>query len=756
MTTKILGISAFYHDSAACLVAGGEIVAAAQEERFSRDKHDAAFPRQAIDFCLAEGGLRRPEELDAVVFYDKPIVKFDRLVETYLHYVPRGFVSFKKAMPQWLKQKLKMRDVLRRELGNDDGGDGNYDGEILFTEHHIAHAASAFYPSPFDRAAILTVDGVGEWSTATIGVGTGREIRIVEELRFPHSLGLLYSAFTYFTGFKVNGGEYKLMGLAPYGEPRYVDVILDRLVDLRDDGSLALNMDYFDFGAGLTMTNDRFAELFGGPRREAEGPMTRREMDLARSIQVVTEEAVLRMARHAHETTGEANLVMAGGVALNCVANGRLLREGPFEDLWIQPAAGDAGGALGAALFVHHQLLEGERTIGSSTGRTADRQRGSLLGPAWSDEGIAQILAKEGLAAAAERFEDEGSLLESVADRLEQREVVGFFQGPMEFGPRALGGRSILADPRGEDVQSTLNLKIKFRESFRPFAPAVLEERVGEVFELDRPSPYMLLVADVRPELRRDVDDEPEGLDKLKIPRSDLPAVTHVDGSSRVQTVGANAPPRFRRLLEIFAEKTGCPVLVNTSFNVRGEPIVCTPREAIRCFRRTHMDAVVLGSWVLDKKTLDALEQAPVWDADTADEDREAEERQEKREARRSGVILALVLAAVAVVAYAFDHPERAKIAGGVSAGVLLTTFLAAPLWQIIHRLWMRLAMKIGEAISAMALVAVFYLVLTPAGILRRRFGRPRFVLAFRDGRPSLWTPKPAGIFTLKRYRKQH
>jgi carbamoyltransferase len=589
MSGRILGISAYYHDSAACLVVDGRIVAAAQEERFTRKKHDFGFPRQAVAYCLREGGLARASELDYVVFYDKPVVKFERLLETYLRYAPVGLRSFLEAMPLWLKQKLWMREHIREEL--------DYDGPILFTEHHESHAASAFFPSPFERAAILTMDGVGEWATASVGIGEGRRIRILKELHFPHSLGLLYSAFTYFTGFKVNSGEYKLMGLAPYGEPRYKDLILRELVDLREDGSFKLNLRYFDYCAGLRMTNGRFAKLFGGPPREPESPITEREMDIAASIQAVTEEIMLRMARYAHRLTGLENLVLAGGVALNCVGNGRILREGPFRGLWIQPAAGDAGGALGSALFVHHQLLGGERL---ADGRH-DRQQATLLGPAYSDDEIARFIEERNLR--ARRFEGTEELVDEVASLLAEGNVVGWFQGRMEFGPRALGSRSILGDPRDPGMQVRMNLKIKFRESFRPFAPAVLRERVSDYFELEQESPYMLLVAAVRPEKRTGADDgTARGLDKLKVLRSVIPAVTHVDHSARVQTVSREDHPLFHRLLERFWEKTGCPVLVNTSFNVRGEPIVCTPEDAYRCFARTQMDYLVLGRFLLSRK----------------------------------------------------------------------------------------------------------------------------------------------------------
>ncbi len=578
----ILGISCWYHDAAACVLRDGRIVAAAQEERFTRKKHDASFPVHAIRYCLKEAGIDAPR-LDRVAFYDKPFLKFERLLETYVAYAPAGLPSFLKAMPVWLKEKLWIPELIRKELG--------YEGPIVFPEHHLSHAASAWYPSPFDRAAVLTTDGVGEWATTSWGVGDGARLTLHAEQHFPHSLGLLYSAFTYFCGFRVNSGEYKLMGLAPYGEPRYERLIREELVDLKEDGSFRLNMKYFPYPAGLTMTGRRFERLFGGPRREPEAPLTPREMDIARSIQVVTEEAMLRMARHVHRESGERNLCLAGGVALNCVANGRLHREGPFERLWVQPAAGDAGGALGAAYAAWH--------LHAGAGRpapTGDAMAGSFLGPAFSEEETAAAVVAEGLP--LRRLADD-ELPDRVAELLASGAVVGWFQGRMEFGPRALGARSILADPRGRDTQRRVNLQIKFRESFRPFAPAVPAERVSDWFELDGESPYMLLVAPVR-----GARIEGEGLDRLGNVDSRIPAVTHVDGSARVQTVHAETNPAFHRLLEAFERRTGCPVLVNTSFNVRGEPIVGSPADAIRCFRSTHMDALVLGPWLLTRDDL--------------------------------------------------------------------------------------------------------------------------------------------------------
>jgi len=598
--TSVLGISAFYHDSAAALVVDGKIVAAAQEERFTRRKHDADFPKKAIAYCLKEGGLEAGQ-LDYIAFYEKPLLKFDRLLETYFAFAPAGFASFRQAMPLWLRDKLYLKRKLRAELADAKNA------RFIFTEHHESHAASAFFPSPFDDAAILTVDGVGEWSTATLGVGEGNRIRILRELKFPHSLGLLYSAFTYYCGFKVNSGEYKLMGLAPYGRPRFTSAIREHLIDLRADGSFWLNMDYFNYCQGLTMTSEQFHRLFGGPPRSPESPIEQRHMDLAASIQVVTEEIILAMARELHRLTGKKNIVLAGGVALNCVANGRLLREGPFANLWIQPAAGDAGGALGAALFAWHQLLENPRQTSCS-----DTQAGSFLGPRFSDAEIEK--AFEAHSIKGERFENEESLLYEIAQALRNGKVVGWFQGRMEFGPRALGARSILGDARNSSMQSKMNLKIKYRESFRPFAPCVLRERAADYFEMQPgcESPYMLLVAPLRNGHRTPLSDaeknamisEPDLRLRVNIVRSTVPAVTHVDYSARVQTVDEERHGRLYRLLKIFEQNTGCPMLVNTSFNVRGEPIVCTPGDALRCFLATEMDMIVLENFVATKQGL--------------------------------------------------------------------------------------------------------------------------------------------------------
>ncbi len=592
IVTSILGISAFYHDSAAALVVDGEIVAAAQEERFTRKKHDQDFPVNAIGYCLDAAGLEAGD-LDYVGFYDKPLLKFERLLETYLAFAPRGFGSFRKAMTVWLNEKLHTRRALRRGL------DGAYDKRFVFTEHHESHAASAFFPSQFEEAAILTVDGVGEWTTASLGTGRGNQIELIQELHFPHSLGLLYSAFTYFCGFKVNSGEYKLMGLAPYGEPRYADIIKERLLDLKEDGSFRMDMSFFNYCQGLTMTGPAFARLFDGPPRAPESPITQREMDLAASIQKVTEDIVLRMANHVHRRTGQRNLCLAGGVALNCVANGRLLREGPFDEVWVQPAAGDAGGSLGVALFIWYQLLGNSRV-----GTDRDRQKGSLLGPRFSNEQIGAFLDQRSIPNRG--FSEEDELVDEVADLLSKNKVVGLFQGAMEFGPRALGSRSIIGDPREPEMQTVMNLKIKYRESFRPFAPSVLRRRVHDFFETrdQEDSPYMLLVAQVHPDKRTEVTDHGglEGLDRLKLPRSEIPAVTHVDGSARLQTVDEDRHPRYAKLIGAFEKRTGCPVVINTSFNVRGEPIVCSLEDAYRCFMATEMDALVLEDYLLLKE----------------------------------------------------------------------------------------------------------------------------------------------------------
>lgn len=594
-----LGLSAYYHDSAAALLKDGEIVAAAQEERFSRKKHDARFPVNALNYCLTEAGITLAQ-VDQVAFYDKPFLKFERLLETYHAFAPRGFKSFRMAMPLWLREKLFQKDLLAKELKALEPG-VNWLDRLLFSEHHLSHAASAFFPSPFDEALVLTMDGVGEWTTTSAAIGRGNRLEIFKEIHFPHSLGLLYSAFTYYLGFKVNSGEYKVMGLAPYGEPKYAQTILDHLVDLKPDGSYRLDQSYFDYCTGLTMTNAKFDALFGAPPRKPDDPLTQREMDMAASVQAVTEEAVLRMTRALREETGLENLCLAGGVALNCVANGKVLRDGKFKQVWVQPAAGDAGGALGAALAAHHLYRDQPRQARQGQ----DSMQGSYLGPLFAQ---ANIEAR--LSAAGAKFSvlPDADLIDRTAGLLASENVVGWFQGRMEFGPRALGGRSILGDPRSPKMQSVLNLKIKYRESFRPFAPSVLREHVAEWFELDQDSPYMLMVADVAHTHRLNTADADAGLfgiEKLKVPRSTIPAVTHVDYSARIQTVHAETNPRYHALISSFHEKTGCPVLINTSFNVRGEPIVCTPEDAFRCLMGTGMDMLVIGNCVLMKADQD-------------------------------------------------------------------------------------------------------------------------------------------------------
>ncbi|MDM8559738.1 carbamoyltransferase [Candidatus Parabeggiatoa sp. HSG14] len=601
---NILGISAYYHDSAAALIRSGKIIAAAQEERFTRKKHDASFPKNAICTCLDIGKISL-QEVDYVVFYDKPLVKFERLLETYLSFAPKGFRSFVQAMPIWLKEKLYLKTILKKELVALGANKSLY--PLLFTEHHQAHAASAFFPSPFQKAAVLCLDGVGEWATTSVWLGEQNKLIPQWEINFPHSLGLLYSAFTYFTGFKVNSGEYKLMGLAPYGEPKYVQTILENLIDLKEDGTFQLNMRYFNYAVGLTMTNRKFSKLFGGPPRSPESTLTQREMDIARSIQAVTEEVVLRLARTVRKELAVDYLCLAGGVALNCVANGRILRENLFKDIWIQPAAGDAGGALGAALSVWYEYLDKPRTVNKT-----DSMQGAYLGPQSNEKDIRTYL--DSINAPYEYLPDD-TLFPKIAHVLAEENVVGWFQGRMEFGPRALGGRSILGDPRSPKMQSVMNLKIKYRESFRPFAPSILHERVSDYFELDKTSPYMLMVAYLKPEFRLPLTEEQQklfGIEKLNIPRSTLPAITHLDYSARIQTVHPETNPRYHALLKQFETLTGCPVLVNTSFNVRGEPLVCTPKEAYQCFMRTEMDYLVLENFLLSKPN------QPKWAKDEA------------------------------------------------------------------------------------------------------------------------------------------
>jgi carbamoyltransferase len=598
---KILGISAYYHDSAACLVVDGKVVAAAQEERFTRKKHDQAFPNHAITYCLSELGCA-PEEIDYVVFYDKPFLKFERLLETYLAYAPAGFKSFATALPVWLRDKLFQKSMIADALKNLWGKQINWTERLLFSEHHLSHAASAFFPSPFEEAAVLTMDGVGEWTTTSLAIGKGSNLTVEKEIHFPHSLGLLYSAITYYTGFKVNSGEYKVMGLAPYGEPKYAQLIKDHLIDIKEDGSFALDMSYFNYCTGLTMTNQKFDMLFGGPRRAEESPLTQREMDLAASIQAVTEEVVIKLAKDIVKSTGLKNLCLAGGVALNCVANGKLLRENVFENIWIQPAAGDAGGAVGSALGAYYLMLGGKRQIDATL---QDGMSGSYLGPRFEQADIEKRLAAVG---AKFTNHTEAEMIELTAQALADGKAVGWHQGRMEFGPRSLGGRSILADSRSPTVQKLLNLKVKYRESFRPFAPSVLREDVSDWFEIDVDSPYMLLVADVQKAKRKvmtEAENQLFGIEKLNVPRSDIPAVTHVDYSARVQTVHQQTNPKYHALISRYKEKTGCSVIVNTSFNVRGEPIVCTPEDAFRCLMGTEIEFLVVGNSIMRKEDQD-------------------------------------------------------------------------------------------------------------------------------------------------------
>jgi carbamoyltransferase len=596
----ILGISAYYHDSAACLVKDGEIIAAAQEERFTRVKHDHSFPTNAIKYCLKEARIGGAE-LDYVAFYDKPFLKFERILETYLAYAPMGIQSFLKAVPLWVRKKIWIKELIKDEL--------DYSGKIIFPEHHESHAAAAFFPSPFSEAAFITMDGVGEWATSSFGIGKNNRVELQADIQFPHSIGLLYSAFTYYTGFKVNSGEYKVMGLAPYGEPKYKDLIYEHLIDVKDDGSFKMNMEYFNYCAGLTMTNSKFHQLFGGPPREPESELTQKEMDLARSVQEVAEEVMLKMARHVKKETGMKYLCLAGGVALNCVANGKLLRSGLFEDIWIQPAAGDAGGAVGCALFTWFQYLNNPRKVDNKT----DRMQGAYLGPKFDDHAIEKFLKKNGY---AYRLLTDEEIPEVVADLIAEENVIGWFQGRMEFGPRALGARTIIGDARSPDMQKKMNLKIKYRESFRPFAPSIRAENISEYFEIDRESPYMLLVADVQKNRRVEMSEEQKtyfGLEKLNIARSDVPAITHVDYSARIQSVNEKTNPRYHKMLTKFYDKHGCPVIVNTSFNVRGEPIVCTPKDAYLCFMRTEMDYLVMGNYLLDKTEQKPLVEDSDW-----------------------------------------------------------------------------------------------------------------------------------------------
>jgi carbamoyltransferase len=736
----ILGISAYYHDSAACLVRDGEVLAAAQEERFTRQKHDHNFPANAVDYCLKHAGIT-VEDLDLVAFYDKPLLTFERLLETYIDYAPLGLRSFLKAMPVWLKEKLWTRENIAKAL--------NYEGKILFTEHHESHAASAFFPSPFERAAVVTMDGVGEWATTSYGYGQGNELHLQKELHFPHSIGLLYSAFTYFLGFKVNSGEYKVMGLAPYGEPRYTQQILDELVTLYEDGSLRLNMKYFNFAAGLTMTNAAFDELFGEPRRPPESELRQIHLDLARSVQEVTELAMVKIARHVQRETGEKNLCLAGGVALNCVGNGRILREKIFENIWIQPAAGDAGGALGAALSVWYQYLGNERTAAKYQ---SNGKKNYYLGPAFSNDEITSFLDSVG---AKYQKLPRPKLYETVAEYLADEKVVGWFQGRMEFGPRALGGRSILGDARSPKMQTQMNLKIKFRESFRPFAPSVLREKVSDFFELDADSPYMLLVAPVRENLRVAMTEDEQklfGIEKLNLRRSTIPAVTHIDYSARIQTVGQEESPAYHGLISAFNDLTGSPILVNTSFNVRGEPIVCTPQDAYRCFMKTEMDFLVMEDIVLDKRAQNGnLPLDPAAEQTTKPVETE---QVTKKQARNTALIVAAVFFLIAAWNFYRLRETAAIVFASLSAIFALTgIFLPKPA-KLFHIYWMKLAMFLGHINSIILLTLLFYLVFVPYNLISRIIGRDPLRRRSGTKGESNWTERETTRQTKERFER--
>jgi carbamoyltransferase len=736
----ILGISAFYHDSAACLVRDGEILAAAQEERFTRRKHDHNFPANAVEYCLNYAGIT-VDEIDFVAFYDKPLLTFERLLETYIDYAPKGLRSFLKAMPVWLKEKLWTRENIAKAL--------NYEGKILFTEHHESHAASAFFPSPFERAAVVTMDGVGEWATTSYGFGQGNELHLLQELHFPHSIGLLYSAFTYYLGFKVNSGEYKVMGLAPYGEPRYTERILDELVELHDDGSLRLNMKYFNFAAGLTMTNQGFEKLFGEPRREPESELRQIHLDLARSVQEVTELAMVKIARQVQKETGEKNLCLAGGVALNCVGNGRILREKIFENIWIQPAAGDAGGALGAALSVWYQYLGNEREAAKS--QNSDGGKNYYLGPNYTTDEIAKFLDSVG---ANYQKLPRPEIYETVAKHLADEKVVGWFQGRMEFGPRALGGRSILGDARSPKMQTQMNLKIKYRESFRPFAPSVLREKVADFFELETDSPYMLLVAPVRENLRVAMTEDEQklfGIEKLNLRRSTIPAVTHIDYSARIQTVRAEESPAYHGLISAFENLTGCPVVVNTSFNVRGEPIVCTPRDAFRCFMKTEMDFLVMEDILLDKRAQNGNSSLEKTEEQTPPPSAVAQVT--NKQARNT----ALVVAAVFLLIAAWSFYRTRETVGIVFASLSAIFVLTGTFWpraaKLFHVYWMKLAMFLGHINSIILLTLLFYLLFVPYNLISRIIGRDR--LRRRGKKPiSNWTERKATRQTKERFER--
>jgi carbamoyltransferase len=747
----ILGISAFYHDSAAALIRDDTLIAAAQEERFTRIKHDYRFPNHAIDYCLKEGEIS-PSDLKYVAFYDKPFLKFERILESYLHYAPRGIHSFIKAIPVWIKQKIWIKSLIREALPG-------FAGEILFPEHHRSHAASAFFPSPFSDAAIITTDGVGEWTTTSVGFGRGNSITLLQELRFPHSLGMLYSAFTYYTGFKVNSGEYKVMGLAPYGEPKYVRTILDQLIDVKQDGSFHLNLDYFNFPVGLTMTNRKFHRLFGGPPREPESRLSQKEMDLARSVQEVTELILERMSRHAKAQTGSDYLVLAGGVALNCVANGKLLRETDYKDIWVQPAASDAGGALGAALSVYYEYLEQPRKIEHGH----DSLQGSYLGPEFSDSEIREFLDRYHIPS---HHLSDAEVIKETAALLAEGKVVGWFQGRMEFGPRALGARSILGDPRSPGMQKKMNLKIKFRESFRPFAPSILLEAVGKYFQFDRPSPYMLFVADVAEDKCLEVSKEEEqlfGIDKLNVVRSEIPAVTHVDYSARLQTVDGQTNAKYRALLTEFASKTGCPLLVNTSFNVRGEPIVCTPLDAYKCFMRTEMDNLVLGNYILHKteqpKTIPGISWEDGFSQGrfTAKESKimDKSKFKDRKEWRKFGIGLSIILIMLGTIQWIMGKSlfPMVYLTAGI---VLVSAFLFPVILKPLFILFSYIGLVLGWVMTRVILSAFFFLVLTPIGLLSRLVGKRYLQMGFGTAETTYWKTHQEKTASKQYFEKQY
>ena len=747
----ILGISAFYHDSAAALIRDGVLISAAQEERFTRIKHDYQFPEGSINYCLNEEKIS-PSDLDYVAFYDKPFLKFERILESYLQYAPRGIQSFIKAMPVWIKKKIWIKSLIRESLPG-------FKGKILFPEHHRSHAASAFFPSPFPEAAIVTTDGVGEWTTTSIGFGSGNSIKLLKEIQFPHSLGMLYSAFTYYTGFKVNSGEYKVMGLAPYGEPKYVKTILDNLIDIKKDGSFKLNLDYFNFPVGLTMTNRNFHNLFGGPPRKPESKITQKEMDLARSVQEVTELALKRLSLHAKEVTGADHLVLAGGVALNCVANGKLLRETNYKDIWVQPAASDAGGALGGALAVWYEYLSNERKVEQGN----DSQKGSYLGPEFSDFEIREFL--ESYHIPFHQLSDT-ELIKHTAELLAKGKVVGWFQGRMEFGPRALGSRSILGDPRSPEMQKKMNLKIKFRESFRPFAPSILLESVRKYFQFDRSSPYMLFVADVSEDKRRSMSQEEQqlfGIDKLNVVRSEIPAVTHVDYSARLQTVDRKTNERYHALLTEFASKTGYPVLVNTSFNVRGEPIVCTPEDAYKCFMRTEMDNLVLGKHLLVKAEQPETIAGIDWEegfekgrftpkkSSTMDKSR----FNDKREWRKFGIGLSIILTILGTIQWITGKsmfPIIYLTAGIVLASALLFPLILKPLFILFSYI----GFTLGWIMTRVILSALFFLVITPFGMISRLMGKRYLQTNLKTNETTYWKNRQEQTASKEHFEKQY